>query len=391
MPPACRHVYSCLLAHLGSYQEAVIELKRARLEDPSLLYGYTLTNPQTGKLTTNRELVETVPKQLRSDKSTARTFMQYAHFLARQERWEEASNWVEKAYHYDDELTDGYAYIGNILRAYTRYDDALKYYDKDYSKGRLVPSFFPVYAQLLTLKGFKSKAEQIILYAYQMDSKVKDGYALIGSVYRLAGQYEKSLSYYQKDHALQRLSPAHRHIWGDQLARTGCLQEAEKEITIGYNEEPTLENGFARIGNILRSQGKYTDALYWYERDYREKRLAPFHLLIYAELLAHDERFDLAAKEVTRAYVLDSNLRDGFSCIANILFRKHKFDIAIEWYEKDLRVNRLGPFNHLKLAELLAREGKLEQSLNEVKSINTINLEILDHIEIFKRIVSTVI
>ena len=54
LSPAYRHILSALLARIGKYEEAKLEIERARLEDPSLIYGYALVDPVSGWMTGTR-------------------------------------------------------------------------------------------------------------------------------------------------------------------------------------------------------------------------------------------------------------------------------------------------------------------------------------------------
>ena len=362
LSPAYRQVYAYLLAKKNRMKESKTAISRAYSEDPSLMYGYSLVDQFTGKSRFCKKEIEYFDLETVAEKSFS-----IACYLTQQGRYNEAEAKIEEAYLADANLQDGYAFIGRIHRAFVRYEQALHYYAIDRRLERLTPASRIIFANLLTRFQRIDEAEDEVSLAYAEDNTIRDGFALIGSVYRNLGQYEEALPYYEKDRSLNRLSPANRHIFADQLARAGRLKEAEDEVTYGYVEDPSLRNGYARLGNILRVKSEFESALRFYERDRVENRLTPVHRLILAELLARAGRLKEAEDEVTYGYIEEPSLLDGYARLGNILRVKSEFESALRFYERDRVENRLTPVHRLILAELLARFGRLKEALEEVK------------------------
>ena len=220
-------------------------------------------------------------------------------------------------------------------------------------------------------------------------------------------------------------SPVHRHIYADELARgVGYWTEAEAQVVKGYREDPSLANGFARIGSILRAEGKYAEALRWYRRDRQKRRLRHIHRTYYAELLAGEGHLTDACNEMQHAYDKDSTLIDGFARIAIIAGNQINGEAKLEYLAKDaklgvltqnyhhaylkfsvrfgnfyqtleslayladnLKFDDLPPESHLEYAELLVKAGNLKKAAEEVERIDSSCTILNDHIAIFKRIV----
>jgi tetratricopeptide (TPR) repeat protein len=363
LSPAYRHILAFVLARLENCDAAKLEVERAHFEDPSLTCGYHLVDYQSGCLTINVEDLEKVEHQVQITNCDSTRLIDFSRILAQFERWEPASQIIAQAYAIDRNLIDGYAFLGSVLRAYAQFEGALIYYEKDNNLNRLSPLSRIIYAQLLARAGMVVKAENEVQRAYDEDTGLRDGFAFIGTVYRLEMQYDLALKYYEKDRKLEKLSPAQRHIFADQLSRTGQMREAITEIERGYQEAPDLKNGFARVGNVLRSYGKFEDALRFYVLDRRENRLTSWHLCIYAELLAKKGRYKKAIYEIECACTLpieqgkdraNSNWVSG-----NTLKREMANDIL----KRDLANSRISLPWLQRLSFFFAKAGKVQKAL----------------------------
>lgn len=369
LSPAYRHILAGLLTTLKKDGEAIAEYKRTLMEDPSLEYGYCLltnsildfSKPDTAQLmalgknekkSNNRELARLKKKLC---------------LLAGCENYERASSVVAEIYSKDSNYQDGYAFIGSVLRAYAQYEEALKYYEKDHFDGRLSPFQRVIYAQLLTRLGHLKQGEKEVNRAYSENKNVMNGYAFIGSVYRLEANYDMALFYYEEDSKLEKLSPAHRHIFADLLARHGRIKEAVQEIDRGYSESPYLKNGYARIGSICMAQGKTEEALGWYQKDQNDHRLYHVHHCNYAELLGISGKFNEANEVIESAYSSNPTLRDGFSRIAWHCWHQHRYSQMLQFFEKDYTQNRLSPKMLSNYAIALAASGRLDEAISIVK------------------------
>lgn len=360
--PAYRQVYAYLLAKNNKTKESKTEFSRSYSEDPSLRYGYSLVDqlmvePRFSKKEIGFFDLETATEKLLS----------LACSLAQQGRYHEAGEKIEEAYSGDANLQGGYAFIGSIHRAFVRYEQALHYYEIDRCLERLTPANRIILANLLARFQRIDEAEDEVSLAYAEDNTIRDGFSLIGSVYRSINKYEEALPYYERDKSLNRLSPPNRHILADQLARAGRLREAENEVLIGYTEDPTLQNGYARIGNIFRVKSEFKKAFQYYERDWKEGRLSPVHRALFAELLTQFGDLEAALIEVKAAYAEDLTLTDGYSRCAWAYYSKNKqYDKIIELCELDKKQGRLSPAGRLMLAEAYAWNGTILEGEMEV-------------------------
>jgi tetratricopeptide (TPR) repeat protein len=377
LSPPYRQIFAYLLAQNNKTAQAKVEVFRAVSEDPSLLYGYLLVNRDTGKSQFGNYALE-VMSQVDAKKSRTSHLLLQANHFAQQGQFDKAEGKVEEAYKTSVNILDGYAIIGNIHRAFARYDQALRYYEIDSKLNRISPYSRIIFANLLTQIHRFTEADSEVSIAYSEDAKLRDGFAMIGSVYRNISDYDKALHYYERDYILNRLSPPFRHIFADQLMRAGRLDEAVAEVESAYAEDQLLYNGYARLGNILRGKSEFDTALKFYELDHRSNRLTPNHRAIYAELLSQKGRLE-AIQEIETVYANDSYLLDGYArCAWQLFWPKKDYDKVIEYCESDQNSNKLSPAWMLNLAQAYAAIGEIKKAFGLVEKAYLINPNLKD-------------
>lgn len=364
MSPDYRHIYSYLLAQFKREKESLSEITRACEEDPSLRYGYLLVDRFSGKLRFGKDKLNRVLDNEDKKVFWAADILNQSQNFDQWERWAEAETKVSNAYKSDLDLRDGYAFIGSLWKAFVQYEKALYYYELDRSMGRLTPVSRIVLANILTRFGKINEAKNEVIRAYSEFDTLCDGFAVIGSVYRNIGKHEEALPYYERDRSLNRLTPENRHILADQLAREGRLKEAEDEVLIGYSENPAMQNGYARIGNILRVKCDFKTALKYYERDWEKNRLSPIHRVIFAELLAIFGKIKEAEKEIKIGYSEYLHLTDGYSrCAWAYYWPRKNYEKVIELCELDYGQGRLTYNGMLRMAQSHAAQGEIQKAL----------------------------
>lgn len=386
LSPPYRHILAYLLAITERPKAALVEISRVVAEDPTLIYGFMLVDRKSGNaLFPEHALKEKIERH----DCVSYPCLNYKHLLSptHSEPFKEVDQFLIGMYSKNAAMKDGYAFIGSIHRAFARYEQALYCYETDRRLGRITPLSRLILANLLARIRRIEEAEIEVKCAYAEDESIRDGFAIIGVVYRYMGRYNEALNYYEKDWNLNRLSSANRHIFADLLARSGKVAEAELEVEIGYGETPVLSNGYARIGSVLRAGKDFSSAFKWYERDRRENRLSPIHRLVFAELLARDGKFTNAVEEVDIAYTEDSSLTDGYSRCAWIYYWPLKnISELIHWMEKDyasvknkltgknsknafLDINncRISPQWVINLAQAYAANKEIEKALKLVE------------------------
>ena len=365
LSPAYRHIYAYALSKSGRRDEALLELTRALDEDPSLMYGFSLVDLSSGEACFYPERINENPVQKEKGMSEKRNTQAYIRYLALVNKRLESECAIAEAYQQMEDLEDGYAFLGSIEKAFCRYEKALYYYEKDRRLNRITPESRLILANLLARFERVNEAEEEVLKSYSENQIAIDGFALIGSVFRNNGRFKEALPFYERDRKLNRLSPKNRHIFADQLARSGRLQEAEDEISIGYTENSYLRNGYARIGNILRAKSEFKEALNYYERDFRQERISATHRIIYAELLARIGKIKAALNEVEIAYGEYPNIKDGIARCAWVFYwEKKEYDKLIELLTIDQNKGRLSPGWGLNLAKAYAGAGNITSAKN---------------------------
>ena len=270
--------------------------------------------------------------------------LQYARLLAHFGKERMAEKEVERAYDEAPEVYNGYAFIGGEFRKRGQFDIAGGYFEKDNNLNRLSAAHRHIYADQLAREGCMEAAVKEVEKGYQDAPRLKNGFARIGNILRAKGQFEEAMMFYRRDFDEGRLSPYHQCIYAEVLSRLGSLDAATDALEKAYSSDPTVYDGFAKIGNVLRAKGQFEEAMMFYRRDFDEGRLSPYHRCTYAGLLSRSGNLEFAVSEVDKAYELDPVVNDGYARVGwNYYWSRRGYAEIADFIRRDKEAGRLSP------------------------------------------------
>jgi tetratricopeptide (TPR) repeat protein len=139
------------------------------------------------------------------------------------------------------------------------------------------------------------------------------------------------------------------------FGRKGNLEKAEKLITKAYEKDPKKKDGFARLGWTKVQKKDWIGAFEIMNKDWEAKRLSAEWQVNFAQIMGRNGEFVGAAKIIDQAYVINTNLKDGYARLGWIVSERKDWFGALELMNQDLKVNRITPGWKVNLAQIYGR------------------------------------
>ena len=373
LTPGFRLNYAVALSRQGQTKESEIQIDKAYNLDANLKDGFVRAAWAAFGSRPN-ERIKALPffeRDFSEIRMTPAHMLTLAQLRAENGTFDSTLPIIEQAYKLDSSLRDGYA-----RAAWAAFGSkpnerikALPSFEKDFAAQRLSPAQMLTLAQLRAENGNLDAALPIIEQAYNLDANLKDGYAraawaAFGSK---PNERLKALTFFEKDYAADRLSPAHMLALVQLRAQNGNLDSALPIIEQAYNLDSSLRDGYARAAWAAfgSNPNERIKALPSFEKDFAAQRLSPAQMLTLAQLLALNGKLDSALPIIEQAYNLDSSLSDGYARAAWAAFasKPEQHLQALPYFEKDYAAEKLSPAHMLTLAQLRAENGNFDSTL----------------------------
>jgi hypothetical protein len=225
-----------------------------------------------------------------------------------------------------------------------------------------------ILAQAFTLSKemrFEDAAE-VVTNAYWNNPKLTDGFAQIAWDIRnlQPKKLKDAKEYFEKDIALNKLSPAWRINYAQILAELELIQEAQHQVEISYIQSNTVKEGYSRIGWALRNKNIGL-AIAYFNKDIALQKISPRGRLDYAEVLSKNGDLPAAKQSVESAYKLNNSLQDGFFRIGlGYYSQNYQWGKIRQLVLKDKKLNRCSAHGHnviAKIDECISIKQKLTQ------------------------------
>jgi hypothetical protein len=165
-------------------------------------------------------------------------------------------------------------------------------------------------------------------------------------------------------------------------AELGKLEQCKRLVESAYAGDPSLTDGYARIGWIiaLRNQCAYEKTIPYFEKDLKAGRLRGKWKLYYAKALAILDAEGEALNHIREVYYEDAFIMNGYAqyawmkyCVLD--YRPIK---ALKYFLKDQEQGRLDGECKVKLAIIYASLGRLKDALKIVGDLYNNNVALRD-------------
>ncbi len=271
--------------------------------------------------------------------------------------------WIDRLGNFEDRK----AVIGLLAAAgeYTRLTDELESLSKtssDHLVSEVVRGLYTTHSSLTDInscvaaalvtaspdsEGTFNSALDLVRSAYEQGNSLADGLAAIAWKRFVpgVGAYDRTLAFLAEDHEQGRLSRQMQLNYATALAASGMLDKALEMVARLYEEDPSLEDGYSRVGWYFHVPGdmRHDLAIPYFALDKKLARISPVMSLNHAVVLAAEGRWDEATQLVTEAYADNARVADGWCRIGWYRFIAGNGQIqdTIEYFERDARAGRI--------------------------------------------------
>jgi hypothetical protein len=294
---------------------------------------------------------------------------------------------VKKAYAENLELKDVYSRIGWALywpkKDYTK---LIEWFNKDlfisgnheqtsdtYSyNSRLSPPWRLNYAQALAVTGDIDNAEKQVTMAYAENPALKDGYSRIAWSHFLEKKdYSSIRLWINRDEDSNRLSPAWRLNQAQTVAKIEGMEAALPLIEKVYDENPNLQNAYSRIAwaCYIPEDMAYEKVIPYFEKDLQRNRLHGEWQLNYAQALMLVDKVSDAERVIKNTYIGNDKLKNGYARSGFYYYFVFNYNPikTLEWFQRDLTINRISGMWSIHYAAILAILGNIETAMSIVE------------------------
>jgi hypothetical protein len=161
--------------------------------------------------------------------------LRHAECFALQGDIEKAFLTVTDIYTNYPEAVNGFGHLGWTLlrRKYLTTTQAIEIITRDLETGRVTPGFKLVIAHIIA-KEYRLSAENLIYEAYESNSSLTDGFTHLAIECIKDKNYTGAVEWFEKDDALNRLTPESRLKYAKLLMDYNNYEKGEKQLNTAY-------------------------------------------------------------------------------------------------------------------------------------------------------------
>lgn len=313
---------------------------------------------------------------------------------------QQAIEYVGKAVDSDEATVEWWCNYGIFLNNVTRYEDAVKAYEK---AEELDSSYANIYwnkSHTLWLDKRYEEAEIAARRTLEIDPNISEAWLNLGTALVKLDKTEEALEAWEK---CLEINPGFAMAWsnmGNALRELGKLEASEEKCRKAVELDPNYPEALCNLGNVLLDQGHIEDAESFYRKavmikpDYIEAHNNLSIALIsqhrYEEALMHTRyaisynpgyadayvnmcgalralgNLEDAQQAIQKAVILDPNSADVRINMAEVLFMSDRYgDAEIELSEAK-KLNPDSPRIYLRLSQVFERGNKIPEALEAI-------------------------
>lgn len=290
--------------------------------------------------------------------------------LIESEKIQQAIDFINSQYEENPFLQDGFSRIGGICREKKDWIAAEQWMRRDFELGRMSADWQLRYAEALLVIDQETNACELVKKVYTGNPESTDGYARLGWAKGLKTEWKNAQPLMEKDDKAGRMSPQWRLHYALVKARCNDDIGATSEVEIAYSLDPTLIDGYSRLGGIKREKRDWNAAEKLIKRDRTLARISWEWQLRYAEVQLELGDEVAALKLVERTYSQYPEATDGHARLGWAKGRNNGTD----WYECIDLMGRDYSAERISAAWLLHYAYSLIQTGNNKGAIDLVNL-----------------
>ncbi|MGY5351529.1 tetratricopeptide repeat protein [Wenyingzhuangia sp. IMCC45533] len=296
--------------------------------------------------------------------SNEEVYIQIANLLSKQDKHQEAINYLKIAEEYTDDLAD----VSSLLGMEYLYLD-------DYQKSR---SHFSVCLDF-DLEDYQALYN--IIYCFEMESNHKEAILFLNNYiyknpycevawHQLGRQYFVLKRFEEALKAFDYAVVIDEAFIGGYVEKAKTLEKLESYDEAIKNYQVTLElddpTAFAylRIGECYKKKKEATKATYYYKKAVHEDPLLDKGWMLLAVISNEEKKYDKALHYAHKAVALDETNVEYWRYFADINLRLNFYEEAVEAFEKCIELGDSGVEVWITLADVFVFIGNFSQALN---------------------------
>jgi tetratricopeptide (TPR) repeat protein len=283
--------------------------------------------------------------------------------LAKQEKKEEAIDYLERALRINPDFADAHNGMAALLVMRGEVDRAADHLRKAlrYTSGNV--DALNNLGNALTQKGLLDEATAVYERALSRKPHAPDTHNNLGMALYLKGNVQEAIDHYRRALRIAPDLAEARYNLGMALSSLGKREQAIEQLRYALRIDPGYAKAYNNLGVALAAQGKIGQAIESYRKALsiqRENAQAHYNLGV---ALGAQGKLDEAARHYARALNLQPDYAEAHTNLGIIQFRQGKPARAAEHYRRALKIKPELFQANLNLAIALGAQGRLEEAL----------------------------
>jgi|GEM_PF-934201 len=237
-----------------------------------------------------------------------------------------------------------YRGLAAALYRQEKWEEASEFYQKaiDAGLGDPNPVFFlaDIYADLgdaLLNSGKRKDAIAAYNQAITLNSEEARYYFYLGDALRESGQLKRAISAYRTAIALNPTKATTYNALGIALKEQGKLEEAIANYRKAIQLDPQWLGIYHNLSNVLEEQGKFDEVIALYRQAVQHNPTNSWVYIRLGDVLEEQGKFDEAIANYRKATQLDLQDTRAYEVLGNALKVQGKFDEAVSAYRQVLK------------------------------------------------------
>ncbi|MCE5336083.1 MAG: tetratricopeptide repeat protein [Desulfobacteraceae bacterium] len=271
------------------------------------------------------------------------------------------------------ELSAGYAEMGNLMLAGSRYDDAIGYYRKIQALPNGWPEALPALARAHLLKGDSAAALAVVEEEASKHSDAALPQFLRGQLQLAVGKFDDAEKSFLKAVELAPVWPDPYRRLAEIYMRNRKLPEALSAVEAKHRQNPTSIPLCLQLAIYQEIGGKFEEAARYYGALLEKGSPSPVIInnlaYLYAEHLASKANLAKASELAHRALEMQPDNPSYLDTMAWIYFRQGDFESAWDTLHTALLISPEASVHNLHAAMILKELGRGEEALGYLDKV----------------------
>lgn len=343
-------------------EQGVTAVERRYAADPAARDGYSRIAFGLVKVGEIARALGLFERDWAADRMLRWQFLRYLDALVATDQFPKAEACVAEYYVRHPEARDGWAVLAHHLGTHGAWDRAAELFARDQAAGRMSPAFLAEAAIAAVRCGRTTEAEGLMRASAEKGGLRPGQQAAFAEVLHQQRLWPAAAKWFQREDAIAGggITPTQLPWWAECAARAGDWEKADALVRRAIETRGARRDDHVRLAQARAAAGNWPAADELLERDRDAGGLSAGALLTWGRVKSELAQYDAAEALVGEAYAADGSVRDGFTMVADALFRAGEHRRALDLFRRDAAQQRLGWAGAWRFANRLAERVALE-------------------------------